>query len=72
MTKLTKLQRAVLSYVTDTQVPNREQIAQNIGISLATVRRTIVKLKELNIIVREGNNRTGRYVINKNNIKEVI
>jgi DNA-binding GntR family transcriptional regulator len=68
--KLSKLQRAVLSYVTGIEIPNREQIAKNLGISLATVRRAIARLKEQNVIVREGNNRTGKYILNKEKLRE--
>jgi DNA-binding GntR family transcriptional regulator len=69
--KLTKLQRAILAYMAENRVPTRESIVSNLGISLATVRRAIAKLKDIGILTRDGNNRSGRYVINKNNITEV-
>ena len=47
-----------------------KELALKMNVLLSTVNRLLVRLQEENIIVREGNNRKGRWVIKNDNEHE--
>ena len=47
-----------------------KELALKMNVLLSTVNRLLVRLQEENIIVREGNNRKGRWVIKNDNEQE--
>lgn len=57
----------LLTLIQQNAESTRKELALKMNVSLSTVKRLLVRLQKANIIVREGNNRKGRWVIKNEN-----
>ena len=56
-------QRIILNLIKSNKFITREQLATGCNISIETIKRDLKKLKELNIIIRKGSDKTGCWKI---------
>ena len=54
---------SVLSFIIKNRSCSRDDIAKNIGISLATVKRALDELKQANIVLGKTSNKNGTWII---------
>jgi Predicted transcriptional regulator containing an HTH domain and an uncharacterized domain shared with the mammalian protein Schlafen len=41
----------------------RDELAERLNVSLITIKRTIAQLKELGLLIREGSDKNGHWVV---------
>lgn len=61
--KLTDTDKKVLDYIKKDNTDSAESIAEKIGVTERTVARILKKLREANMIIRVGSNKTGHWEI---------
>lgn len=59
----TLLQKDLISLLKETPAMTRPELCERLNVSLATVRRAIAQLKELNIIERIGSDKAGYWKV---------
>lgn len=64
--KLSLLQIDLLEYIKQNTNMTRPELCEKLHVSLATVRRAISLLKELNILKRVGSDKNGHWIVNDN------
>ena len=64
--KLTKIQVKIMSLINSNIFITQSEITKKLKVNESTVYRNIEKLKMLGILVREGSDKTGRWIIKEN------
>ncbi len=62
---LTERQQAIIAVIQQNPTLNREELANKIGLSVATLKREITILREKGYIDRKGSNKSGQWLIRK-------
>lgn len=62
---LTERQQAIIAVIQQNPTLNREELANKIGLSVATLKREITILREKGYIDRKGSNKSGQWLVRK-------
>ena len=63
--KLTETQKKVLATLLEDGTKNAVSISSELGVSVRTIERALIKLQKANLIIRSGSKRDGKWIVVK-------
>ena len=65
MIALTETQKKVLATLLEDGTKNAVSISGELGVSVRTIERALIKLQKANLIIRSGSKRDGKWIVVK-------
>lgn len=62
---LSENEKQLLNYIEDEATITQKELSEKMNISISTVKRNLFKLKEKGLLIHEGNKRSGKWIILK-------